>query len=370
MVWCQYDVAVHLSLAAGGALATALLQGPGAPFLLVLALAESSQAVGLSHALAVLAGVPLGVAVASAAVAWPFGGACKRLAVAHLVTGVLLTLFLALTGPGWAALADVLVPGDPDTVGAGHQVLEPNTGLHLAVAFALSEIFAVGAAVVLIARFPSFLEPKRRTSASQTGRLPLSGEAPWSEALVVALSNCRQVVQNVREMVSNGDRALATGSEHSLNASRGAARELVRSARVSPHPQSQLGFSVGLTLLLIHRSVASLARTAENLLETEVVPDTGEAKALDQVHQLTLQGVESLLACADEPSAVDLDSAREREIWLNAEEGKARARLERHRSEHPSDHVGELCQLYAAYEELGNHLFRAHELFARELGDD
>ena len=103
------------------------------------------------------------------------------------------------------------------------------------------------------------------------------------EALVVALSNCRQVVQNVREMVSNGDRALATGSEHSLNASRGAARELVRSARVSPHPQSQLGFSVGLTLLLIHRSVASLARTAENLLETEVVPDTGEAKALDHV---------------------------------------------------------------------------------------
>src|SRR5690606_24076361 len=124
---------VQISLSTGGALATALLQGPGAPFLLVLGLAESSPAVGLSHALAVLAGVPLGVAVASAAVAWPFGGACKRLAVAHLVTGVLLTLFLALTGPGWAALADVLVPGDPDTVGAGHQVLEPNTGLHLAV---------------------------------------------------------------------------------------------------------------------------------------------------------------------------------------------------------------------------------------------
>lgn len=361
---------VQISLSTGGALATALLQGPGAPFLLVLGLAESSPAVGLSQALAVLSGVPFGVAVASAAVAWPFGGACRRLAVAHLITGALLTLFLALTGPAWAAIADVLVPGDPDSIGAGERVLEPATGAHLALAFALSELFAVGCAVLLIARFPRALEAKRTTSASQTGRLPLTGDAPWSESLVVALSNCRQVLQHVRQMVTSGDRSLATACEQALNAGGGAARELVRRARVSTHPQSQLGFSVGLSLVLIHRSLVSLERTAETLLETEVVPEGGEAGALDQVHQLTIQGVESLLACADEPSAVDLDSAREREIWLNAEEAKARARLERNRSQYASEHVQELSQLYAAYEELGNHIFRAHELLAGEMGED
>jgi hypothetical protein len=71
-----------------------------------------------------------------------------------------------------------------------------------------------------------------------------------------------------------------------------------------------------------------------------------------------------------QPASIDGDSAREREIWMNAEDSRARAQLERLRKDLPLSYTRHWSAVCAAYEELGNQLFHAHETLLGEADDD
>ena len=362
---------VHQALAAlFGALATALLQGPGPVFLLVLGLTEASEVLGVTEGLALLAGVPLGAAVATTLVAWPFGGAPRRLAIGHLLVGCALTAMLAVSPAVWTAVAGLLIPGDPDTFVYGKHVLQPVTGLHLAAGFLVSQAAAVAIAVLVLPRFSSWLEPSRnRTSSLHTGN-PRADASAWSSDAVIALNNFDQSLLHLREMLVTGERSHAADSELSLRAASAALENLMKTSRAPKDEHAALAFSLSLSLTTVHQSLFTLQRLAEQTIEQDIRPSGSDQRALEQVHLLVRESLDAVCHAVTNPATIDVDAARQREIWLNARDARARRALESTRSGHMLAYSKHLTLVFSAYEELGNTLFRAYELLSGELDED
>ncbi len=353
-----------------GALATALLQGPGPVFLLVLGLTEASEALGVTQGLALLAGVPLGAAVATALVAWPFGGAPRRLALGHLVVGCALTAVLALTPALWTSVADLIVPGDPDTFVYGKHVLQPVTGLHLAAGFLISQTAAVGVAVLLLPRLSSWLEPSRKRPSSLSTGGSLTDASGWSSDAVIALNNFDQSVLQLREMLVTGERFHAADSELSLRAASAALDNLMKAARSPKGEHASLAFSVSLALTTVHQCLFTLQRQVEQTIEQDIRPSSWDQRALEQVHVLVRESLDAVCHAVANPTTIDVDAARQREIWLNARDARARRALESKRNGQALNYSKHLTLVFSAYEELGNSLFRAYELLSGELDED
>lgn len=352
-----------------GALATALLQGPGPVFLLVLGLTEASEALGVTQGLALLAGVPLGAGVATALVAWPFGGAPRRLAVGHLWVGATLTLLLALTPSLWTAVTDWFIPGDPDTFVYGRQVLQPVTGLHLAVAFLISQAAAVALAVLALPRLSSWLDPPRQRPSSQQASNHADTNA-WSSHAIVALNNVDQALLHLREMLSTGDRSHAADSELVLKAAASALENLMKASRAHRGEPAAFAFSLSLTLTTVHQNVLTLQHVAERAIEQDIRPESEEQRAIERVHGLVRESLQAVCHALTNPATIDVDGARQREIWLNARDADARRALESTRAGQPLSYSKHLALIFSAYEELGNALFRTYELVSGELDED
>lgn len=369
-----------------GTLLTAILQGPGPAFAIVLGLAQSTEIVGVHQGLTILAGAPLGVALATSVVAWPFGGSPRRWAIGHLVLGTFCTLVLASTVSFWAAVADRLVPGDPNSVAYGSEGLIPAIAPHLTVGFLLSHAVVVSSVVLLLPRFGRWFETQRSRSksvdaaisstGSALGGAGLSGGLPSSTGLLgaesfsVAFANLQDALSGVRQMWVTGDRANASDCEGALDIAQATLTQVLSQFRRQGGEQAEASFSTGLALMNVRDALSWMQRVVERGLEWGVTPLEHEVASLERLHQLTSQALDSVRQGAQSPAAIDPDGAREREIWLNAEDNRARAHLERTREDLPLNYARHWSAVCAAYEELGNQLFHAHETLLSDADDD
>jgi hypothetical protein len=331
-----------------GTLLAALLQGPGPLFGLVVGLLQVSGALGLTNALAMLAGTPLGAALGTALVAWPLGSGARAIAALHLRVGLGATVFLAASASLWARLALALAPGALDATAFGQRVLYPNAHVHLALGALAGQTVAT---LLALAALP-WLKGRTRPRAAPRPR-------PDSFALILYVPACTEALRQVPLLCQQGDRNLAGEAE----------RQLAAATRLLQGQLAHEGQGVRAPLvaaLHLTRALAELVRVAEKGVERGVALAPAQELALAAAHALVVEGLAGLRDALHD-GVVDLDAARAREIRLNAREAEARRELAA-QPEAPASALW-LGELLDAYEGVGNRVWRVLEAAALEVED-
>jgi hypothetical protein len=318
-------------------------------FALVVGLLQVTGALGLTNALAMLAGTPLGAALGTALVAWPLPSHARRLAWLHLQVGLICTVVLACTSSAWAYLAHLVAPGDLAATAFGQRILYPNAHAHLAIGFVAGQL-TITALVMLV--LPRLSRPPAAPVAAPRRR-------PEGLALSMLVPACADALRQVPLLIRHGDRNLAGEAERALaTASRLVDTQLASDDRVSRAPLVAAAH--------LPRALAELVRVAERGIEGGLVLDEPAHATLAAAHEIV--GV-SLTSVADALAggAVDLEAARAREIRLNAREADVRRVLAA--STGAAASARWLGELLDAYEAVGNRVWRVLEAAAHELED-
>lgn len=362
-----------------GALLVALFQGPAPVVVLVLVLAETTAQWDLRTALAVLAGSGLGSAI-GALLTIPRGGRGRRLAELYLVLGVLGTLFTAASVDVWAGLADLLVPGIPHEVEWGKRVLLPNLGLHLGVAFALSQAASALLLTPLVPALGRWLERLDPEVRGQELRGAGSSASTLEEArhgLLHVLSIEREGLLRLSELALDGRRDAGRYVEHRLADAHARLDELLEGPVLglpSTLEGSLLSRAAFANLGLL-RALEALHRQAERLTDArlaltagsgELLPFSGEdLEIAAEMQKLLESGLSALEQAVAGDSGVVLEDALSRELRMNGLEARARGVLQRDAKDaHAVQRRLRLLELIDVYEAAGNQLFRALESLA------
>ncbi|HET9957804.1 MAG TPA: hypothetical protein VFQ61_25070 [Polyangiaceae bacterium] len=369
----------HIAAAASlGALLVALLQGPAPVLILVLVLAETTAQWDLTTALAVLSGSGLGAAM-GALVTTPAGRKCRQLATLNLSLGLLATLIAASTVGIWSRVADLVVPGVPHEIQWGRRVLLPNLGVHLAVAFALSQLSSALLLWPLVRPLASWLD--RRLPSSSLHNLARIGDpvGVLRNQLGAVVKAYAQALPHLRQLVLEGSRQAGRDAEHVLTDAR-AALEEVLAGPIFSLPDTLDGRSLSrtaFTTLQLGRALEALSRQAERLVDVRVsasssgepspLPDADSA-TLTQMHELLSEGIASVFDALSEAKAIDIEHARAREIRMNGLESRARGSVLADQRE-PGEMRCYLAvlELADAYENVGNQLYRSSESLAENF---
>jgi Na+/phosphate symporter len=367
------DVVGLLASAGVGAILCGVLQGPGPVFAVVLGITQSSGLLGVQDALAVLAGTSFGAVLGTLAVGWPFGRDGRRLGVAHALFGLLMTVLVLVSLPLWTVLADALVPGDPSQLAYGKKILLPNAGTHLAVAFAASQT----AAVMLVApTLPFLARLAERVLAREH-----NGKPAW-EADVVArgpheietfcrgLDLCHEALEATFEVARTGDGAPAARGERAIARSREELESVLRtSVQAGADPAVR---SAAIACMHLQSSVDAALHVAERGVARGLELSASDSEALQGLHDLVLEGKSLLVDDVRAGREPDLEAARAREIRLNALEAAHRREIVEALEEGGAGASARLLlsDLVAAYETVGNHLFRTIAAFAVRVDDE
>jgi Na+/phosphate symporter len=358
-----------------GAALVAVLQGPAPVVVLVLVLAQTTAEWDLRTALAVLSGSGLGAA-AGALLTTPAGRSCRRLAELHLVLGFLSTTFSALTVSVWSLLADRIVPGVPHEIEWGKRVLLPNFGLHLGVAFALSQL---GAALLLLPSVPLFARwLDRLLPGTPKVEMQRVGDPAGvvRSGLLRVLSTHHAGLEPLLALALEGRREAGRSAEHRLADAHSLLEELV-AGPVLALPKDGEGGLLGRTAfgcLQLERALDGVHRQAERLIDRRVaLSSDADARALPRddeetlrkLHELLAEGIQALIRSIEERAPTDLELARAREIRMNGLEARARAAVS---SGEPDAGVVRMhlavLGLVDAYEGAGNQVYRLAESLA------
>jgi Na+/phosphate symporter len=353
---------------AAGVLVTALTQGPGALFALTLGLAQSSGLIGVREALAILSGAAFGGALGSAVVVWPFGRKARRMALGHLALGGAVTLALLCSLPAWTALAAALPSSAGDALGHAKNMLSPHVGMRLAVSFVASQLAVTLIALPLMPALARSLSRRPRTSVRSGSRSGVSAEQ-GAHRLGTALDQCGHALAAIAALTTTRERTHASDADAALRAGRGALDELLGDLATSGAAAQPLA-AVAVALSQLHETIASLARLGERGIEEGVEPDSEDLTALGALHARVGAALDAFRRTLVEGSAGALEGARVLEIRINAEEGEHRRRLTERLADADTAAVARrvhVTSMLAAYETVGNYLFRAHEALAGEL---
>jgi len=362
-------VGVLISLAAGVLLST-LLQGPGPVFALVVGLVEVSGELGMVSAMTLLAGTALGAGIDTLLVAWPSGREARRLALAHLVLGLIGTGFLVATASLWAHLADAIVPGDPAAVSYGQRVLLPHLHAHLAVAFVAAQL-TVAVLMTSLAR-PVTGWARRRFSRARASK-PSDVGRTVRAGLARAIRSDRAGLDAALGLALQGERGQGVVSEHALGDARTEVEDLFATLSTTEDREADVELlrRAVVAALQMQRAVEDLLRVAELAVERNLVLSEADRDRVDGVHELVADGMEALASALEEGEAPDLEETRAREIRLNAREAEGRRALV---TAEPGRETGSLklraAELIDAYENVGNHLYRVCESLAAEQPDE
>ncbi len=359
---------------AAGAALSAILQGPGPVLVLVLGLAQASGHLDLQSALAILAGTSLGASVGTAVVAWPFGREAQRLAGVHFFLACLGSLLLAASVGLWAFVAEKLVPG------AGKDI-----GGRIAAGFVISQA-AVTLVLATALPFALALAERLAPAAAVKTAPPVEGEVglrALREGLGRALDLHWRALLAIIDLGLLGDRGRGTAAEDALADARaeleGSFAGAVRSR--SDDPELERLRQAALAALQMQRAIEDLLRQAERGTERAMAlsPEgeapalaAGDAATLKALNQLLLDGIAAIVRQLKTGAATDLDSARSREIRLNALEVQTRHALLADRADKSRAFALRLnsTSLVSAYENVGNHLYRLYEALASEVEQD
>jgi Na+/phosphate symporter len=367
------DVRGLMANAGMGAVLCGILQGPGPVFAVVLGITQSTGLLGVEDALAVLAGTSFGAVVGTLAVGWPFGSDGRRLGVAHALFGLLMTVLVLVSLPLWTALADALVPGDPSQLAYGKKILLPNAGTHLAVAFAASQM----AAVLLVAPAVPFIAGlAERAAAREPGTkarrgTDAAGIGPREvDAFCRALELCGEALEATFEVARTGEGAPAAKGESALVGSRDQLEAVLRtSAQAGADPAVR---SAAIACMHLQSSIDAALRVAERGVARGLELSAADSEALRGLHDLVIEGQKVVLEDVRAGREPDLEAARAREIRLNALEAAHRREVVEALEEGGEAASPRLLpsDLVAAYETVGNHLFRTTSALAVRVDDE
>lgn len=359
-----------------GAALVALLQGPAPVVVLVLVLAQTTAQWDLRTALAVLSGSGLGAAV-GALLTTPGGRRGRRLAELHLVLGLLGTVFTAATVDVWSTLADMLVPGVPHELRWGKRVLLPNLGMHLGVAFALSQLASAVLLLPFVPRLSRALErilPEPRLSA-----LPSIGDARSvvQNGLVQVLTIGREGLARLSDLALDGRRDAGRFAEHRLSDARVRLQELLSGPVLALRDTLDQGVlaRAAFASLGLLRSFDALHRQCERLTDARLALARGEheitalptedVEVLSEMHGLLESGLAAAITAVESRQPADLDAALAHEIRMNALEARLRSALQRGvRDAAAVERHLLVLELADAYEIAGNQLYRLMEALA------
>jgi hypothetical protein len=146
--------------------------------------------------------------------------------------------------------------------------------------------------------------------------------------------------------------------------------ELLGQARHDTGPRADNAFATGLALLTVRDGLVSMQSVVERGIEWGVTPSDGEVASLKRLHGLAQQAMQAVSEGVTDRNTLDADTMRQREIWLNAEDSRARLRLERNKGAAPLRYTRHWSAVCAAYEELGNQLFHAHDALLGGFEED
>ncbi len=384
------SVSGTLACVTAGMLLALLLQGPTPVYVLVLGVAQSSGHVNVNvgSALAILAGTGLGAAFGTGLVASPFGPDARRVARIHLALALIGTIVLAATVGLWAFLAARLLPGTPGADTQGREILIPQVGGHLFVAFALSQL---SVAIVLVAAIGpvSKLLDRLFTRGQRTRSGTLSGAdgiTTLRTGLGRVLGNYKAALGGIRDLSLTGNREKGRTCEHTLADAREDLEGLFTSAvRTQSDDPGLPGLQqAALSGVQLQRSLEDLLRNVERTTEKKIaLAPPGAATPLGAQDEATIkalvglldEGLDALITYLTTGEAPDVDAARAREIRLNAMESEARQSL--------LTRVGQAdangargddialrlanTDLINAFESVGNHMYRLSEALAADV---
>jgi Na+/Pi-cotransporter len=356
-----------------GAALVAVFQGPAPVCVLVLVLGQTTAQWDLRTALAVLSGSGLGAAL-GAMLTSAAGRSSRKLALLNLLLGLASTLLAACSVDIFVFLADLVVPGIPHEIRWGKRVLMPNLGLHLGVAFAMSQL--ASAVLLLPASFPLARLVERWFPQDRTSALPNVGDAARvTRARLLEVAEVQlSALLPLRELALDGDREAGRRVELSIAEAQALLDELIAGPvmALGDAPQSHALRSAALTSVQLQRSLEGLERQAERFVDARVaLSHNGQPRelaeadlaALDEMHlNLTTAGAAVREALRGK-AAIDLDAARASEIAMNALEARLRKGVLEGDPQTVRSHLAVL-KLADAYEATGNQLYRLSEAVA------
>jgi Na+/Pi-cotransporter len=356
-----------------GAALVAIFQGPAPVCVLVLVLAQTTAQWDLRTALAVLSGSGLGAAI-GASLTGVSGRSSRKLALLNLMLGLASTLLAASTVDVFVRLADLVVPGVPHEIHWGKRVLLPNLGLHLGVAFAMSQLAAAFA--LLPASFPLARLVERWFPQDPPGAIPNVGDAVRvTRARLLKVADAQlSALLPLRELCLDGDRDAGQNVELALAEAQALLDELIAGPvmALGDAPESRALRAAAFTSVQLQRSLEGLERQAERFVDARVALShdgqplelaAADLAALDEMHlNLSSTGAavrETLRGNAN----IDLDAARSSEIAMNAVEARLRKGVLESDPRTVRSHLAVL-KLADAYEATGNQLYRLSETLA------
>ena len=352
-----------------GALLVAVLQGPAPVLALALGIAETTGHENLRTTLFMLAGTGLGAAL-GALLILPGGVQSRRLFELSLLAGLCNTLVSLVTIDGFAYLTSHFGPHIGLRLGK-HTL--PDVSWQIAVAFALSQLFAAWLLVPLL----PYLEQKSAAlrawwhHRNEPAPTTTDALAAIRGSLLSVLEAQHSALPSVFELAATGARSAGVSAELALKQSREALMSLL-SGLLSTLAPSEAGAILGrlaLSSMQLQRALENALRTAEQLTESRLAgcgthaPLMQGASTLRPMHELLCEGMTQLIQQLRAGGPCDADDARGREIEMNRLEARTRvATLAHFRS---AAQIGESLPLLAlsdAYEVSGNQLFRMAEV--------
>jgi hypothetical protein len=357
-----------------GVLLAALLQGPAPVLLLVVSLAETTGLWNLQSAVAVIAGSGLGSAL-GAMLALPRAAQARGFGLLNLTVGALSTLIAAAGVPVWCAISDWIVSGTPHEMAWGQRVLLPKIGLHLAVAFGLSQL---AAALVLLPALPMLSRRFERMLRRSPLPAERSEESPiLIERLAGVLRAERRALTPIAELARSGSRSLSSEAERELARARAALDELLSVPR-GAEPVADLGPAL-LNCLQLQSAIEMLLRQTDRLVETRLTASSpvlplphDEENALSEMQKLLADGLDDLATSLESRIPLDSEHNRAREIRMNAVEAGLRGALSLERLQVAARPIElGVLEWVGTCEIAGNHVYRLGqslaELFAAGL---
>jgi Na+/phosphate symporter len=340
-----------LACAAFGAVVSALLQGPAPVYALALSLVHEGV-LGLGDALGILAGVSLGALFNTFTAAWVFGAEARRLVRSQLGLSLAMTLLSIALLPLWLAI--------------GQRASQVSVAFGLGAGFLALQLTATGLGFALV---PLGVRASAAWSLHNALRPVRGATSAQGQALLRALTLCRQGLAGVREIIDSSDRSSAAATERALEQARDVLRDLLRSERSDGDHSPPKAASVA--CLHLADALLSTLRIAEKAPELGLSPSGEGAHALTRLHQMVDNALCSVCEQLAEDRAPSLREVQAREIEINAAEAETRERLFAGAS--AGDDLAlrlwssELC---SAYESVGNQVYRAASAVSAAPDDD
>lgn len=370
-------LSVALSALLGAAL-VAIFQGPAPVCVLVLVLAQTTAQWDLRTALAVLSGSGLGAAV-GATLAGVSSKSSRKLSLLNLLLGLGSTLIAAASVDLFAHVADLLVPGVPHEIRWGKRVLMPHLGVHLGVAFALTQLCA--ALALLPLSFPLARVVERWFPENGKTTLPNVGDAvrvTRSRLLEVCETQLSALLP-LRELALEGDRDAGQRVEQALAEGQALLGELIAGPvmALGDAPESRALRGAALTAVQLQRSLEGLERQAARFVDARVaLSGDGRPQELARSDLAALDEMHVTLSCAGDAvrdalqgkAPIDLDASRASEIAMNSLEARLRKGVLHGDPQTVRSHLAVL-KLADAYEATGNQLYRLSEALAEEAAE-